>query len=283
MRPIITVSPDEAMDRETHRPLWLVKRSYALAIAGAGGSPIMAVEPRFFREYAERTDGLLLTGGAQRINPARFGECVYPGYGAGGWYGYGFSYTRDSMDISLCQAFLEVGKPIMGIGRGMHIINIVLGGTLYQELSVERPQTHPEGASHGIKVCKGSVLTQLVGCEATVNSYHKQAIKTLGEGLEEAAYSDDGLIEAIWHRTLPVFGVQWNPETHCTDDDRHFARQGASAMNTPPLVSLRKQLQIGWQMMKPLAGAPTDADTERPTDNALFNYFIRLCSREGQP
>ena len=281
MKPLILVSPDDAYDPESHRPLYLIKRSYSTALAGAGAMPVMPVETRFFREYAELADGLLLTDGTEEINPGRYGERARTTFGGKSWYAYPFSYTRDSVDIPLCRAFLEAKKPVMGIGRGMHVINVVLGGKPYQDIAEALNKEHPEGVRHKISVKSGSELEKLIGAEAEVNSYHHQAIKDLGEGLEAAAYSSDGLIEAVWHRELPVFGVQWNPETYKTDDEILLERNKRpieAAEVDPAKADLFRELH---KTMQPMPGCPTDADAARPSDNPLFNYFVALCGKEA--
>lgn len=225
-------------------------------------------------------DGLLLTDGNEDINPGRYGDLVDASYGGESWYSYPFSYTRDSMEIALCRAFLEAKKPIMGIGRGMHIINVVLGGKLHQDIAAQLQKEHPAGVKHQIAITGGSDLDKLMGGEAEVNSYHHQTIKTLGQGLEAAAYSEDGLIEAVWHKSLPVFGVQWNPETYQTDDETLLERNKKPpepVENDPALAEKFRDLH---KTMQPMPGYPTDADVERPDDNLLFNYFIGLCSKE---
>lgn len=283
MKPMILISPDDAYDQESHRPLYLSKRSYTTAISGAGGLAVMPVDPRLYDTYAELAQGLLLADGNDTINPARFGEAIGSGgkpRAPGAWYDFNIGYTRDSMDITLCRAFLKAGKPILGLGRGMHIINTVLGGTLYQTLQTHYEKEHPVGKSHAISIRSGSQLEKLLGNGCKVNSYHHQGIKTLGEGLEAAAWSKDGLVEAVWHKTLPVFGVEWNPELELSNDEEWMQKNSRFTGDPEMDPDLAARFRKRYELMKPMPGAPTDLDLVLSKDNPLFNYFVSLCKEE---
>lgn len=281
MRPIILVSPDDAFEPDVCRPLFMVKRSYTTAISGAGGLAVMPVEAKQCVEYAEIADGLLLTDDVQSINPGQFGELFdKDAYSTPVWY-HNFSHTRDSLDLALCRAFLEKKKPILGIGRGMHIINIALGGTLHQGINAAFPE-HGTQQAHTIHTVPGSTLSALLGASCTVNNYHHQAVKTLGRGLEAVAQTGDGLVEAIWHKELPVFGVQWNPETCGSEDEQ----TRAAYLQDPPCENAAelnryyiKLFEQTHTTMSPMPEHLVDKDIPLPTENAIMNYFVEACRR----
>lgn len=126
---------------------------------------------------------------------------------------------RDQFEMALCQEALKQGKPILGICRGMQLLNVLLGGTLIQEVHRQTKQRHlqkaaPEIATHTVELVPGSVLAQIFQTDSIqVNSYHHQAIQKLGKDLRATAFSEDGLIEGIEYTNAAcVLGVQWHPE-----------------------------------------------------------------------
>lgn len=283
MKPLILITGEDEFDPKSHNPFYLIKRSYGTAVAGAGGTAVMPLDPVQWASYAEMADGLLLTGGVD-VHPARYND-IFMDYdpNSGAPAPFVISVTRDSMDILLCQAFLRAGKPIMGIGRGLQVINVVLGGTMVQDIAILLQQEHPIGQHHWVSTTAGSQMQQLLGEKLEVNSYHHMAVKTLGNNLSVSAWSEDGLIEAIEHTSLPVFAVQWHPETYRTDDEEIRALHAGV---TEPIMTvdadeLAKQI-TATEHKKAIPGTKTDADVELPTDNALFNYFIALCQKEGK-
>jgi putative glutamine amidotransferase len=282
MKPLIIITPDDFNDPMSHRPFYLTKRSYASAVAGAGGSPYLALEARFYEDYAEMADGLLLAGSMYNVNPARYNESVRVPEGKTVFDAQAaLSFTKDSLDLTLCKAFLAKGKPIFGIGRGMEVLNVALGGSLYQDLEGDLKLKHPQGADYKVKTAEGSKLAELLGPEITVKNYNTQAIKELGEGLEAAACTENGIIEAVWHKELPVFGVMWHPETYKTSDDADWAENKDLIDPIEPDMELNARLMEFFKTKSPMTGFATDKDVERPTDNALFNYFIALCRKEA--
>lgn len=178
---------------------------YCQALAAVGAVPVLAscapAEPQ-----AARTDALLLTGGGD-LSPAYYTYHVPPAcISVSG-------QARDLYEMELLRAFIKLGKPVFGICRGMQLINVLLGGTLWEDLGTELANgAHTDGQMHGVKIAGGSWLRPLFGGEATVNSYHHQSCRRLAPGLTEAARAPDGIIEAFCHETLPVYGVQWHPE-----------------------------------------------------------------------
>ena len=166
--------------------------------------------------YAEFLDGLILQGGPD-IAPELYGDAPrHPD-----WVG---DIEHDAHQIRLFNQFLDAKKPILGICRGAQLINVALGGTLYQDISTELPHPQPHGrmrlerAIHEVEWSTESSLAQLYpGLRtADVLSIHHQAIKSLGKGLRvEARSAKDGVVEAIRLEDAPyVVGLQWHPECH---------------------------------------------------------------------
>ena len=173
-------------------------------------------------DYARALDALVLQGGAD-VSPASYGEEPLRGEWAG-------DRVRDVYEIELVHEFIEAGKPVLGICRGAQIINVALGGTLYQDVATQLPESQRhvsdeyERYLHEIRFTPGSRLARLyAGHERPrVTSIHHQSIRTLGRGLSVEAWSEpDGVVEAIrGGGERYVFAVQWHPEFH------HAGNQG---------------------------------------------------------
>ena len=197
--------------------------NYVKAIEKSGGLPLLLpfVEgDGAIDEFVFRCDGFLFTGGVD-IDPCRYGEEKKPTCGD-------IQPNRDTLEFKVFKKAFESGKPILGICRGAQLVNVALGGTLYQDLptEIESDILHrqKEGIldySHKIKVVKGTPLYALMGEERIKgNSFHHQAIKKLGEGLRVMANADDGVVEAVWYegdRYLRAY--QWHPERLYEADD----------------------------------------------------------------
>ena len=171
-------------------------------------------------DYARHLDGLVLQGGAD-VSPTSYGEEPLEAEWAG-------DRLRDEYEIELVHEFVEAGKPVLGVCRGLQLINVAFGGTLYQDLREQFPHSVPhltdryEKNLHSVSFEPGSSLARLYPgiADARVNSIHHQAIKTLGRNLRAEAHSQpDGVVEAIRHSgTGFVLGVQWHPEFHRPGD-----------------------------------------------------------------
>lgn len=171
-------------------------------------------------DYARHLDGLMLQGGAD-VSPLTYGEEPL----SRDWTG---DRMRDEYEIELLHEFIEAGKPVLGICRGLQLINVAMGGTLYQDINRQVAQAHRhltdayEKNLHAVRFEPGSALARMYPgvTEAQVNSIHHQSVKTLGRNLRVEAWSEpDRVIEAI-RGTRPgfVLGVQWHPEFHAPGD-----------------------------------------------------------------
>ena len=174
--------------------------------------------------YAQELDGLVLMGGSD-VCPETYGEkAIRPE-----WNG---DRIRDEYEIGLLNAFTAKRKPVLGVCRGAQVINVGLGGTLYQDLSTQAPHSlnHRnweiyEKNTHAVSLVPGSSLAKLYPgvTLAKTNSIHHQAVKDLGRNLVVEAWSEpDRIVEAIrWNGPAYVLGVQWHPEFH-PDGDRSY-------------------------------------------------------------
>ena len=155
--------------------------------------------------------GLVLTGG-EDVAPDRYGAAPHPRLGA-------VDPVRDAAEVALITAARARRLPILAICRGIQILNVALGGTLYQDLGSERPSSVPhsdETLRHAVRVEAGSLLERTLGTRlATVNSRHHQAIRDLAPGLKAVAWADDGVIEGVEPANTNeawIVAVQWHPE-----------------------------------------------------------------------
>ncbi|MGH3086976.1 MAG: gamma-glutamyl-gamma-aminobutyrate hydrolase family protein [Rubrobacteraceae bacterium] len=208
---------------EAPRPLGEYIRAdldYVEGVALAGGVPLVlppVAGARHVESLVASLDGLLLTGGSD-IDPGYYGEEPQPEM-------IGVTIPeRDEFEMALAEAALRRGLPIFGICRGMQLLNVVLGGTLYQDIPAQlggnalghRQKTIKRQPSHEIELSEGSWLSEVVGRDLIeVNSYHHQAIKNLADGLFVSARSADGVIEAVESMDFSegwFFGVQWHAE-----------------------------------------------------------------------
>jgi putative glutamine amidotransferase len=174
-------------------------------------------------DYVNALDGLVLQGGAD-IAPETYGEAPLNPE----WSG---DRIRDRYEIALFEEFVRQGKPVFGICRGCQLINVALGGTLYQDINTQVPETlqhrcdkRYEHNFHDLRVLPGSWLGSLYpGTDvAHINTIHHQAVKKPGDGLVVEAVSEpDGIVEALrWDGPSYVMGVQWHPEFMDPDDPK---------------------------------------------------------------
>jgi putative glutamine amidotransferase len=189
----------------------VVEQAYAAAVSLAGGTPrLLPCQEAPTAATLAGLDGLVLTGGGD-VEPERYGEVRRPETG-------GVDPERDRWELALVQQAFAAALPVLGICRGVQVINVACGGTLFQDLADVTPQQHlvphpRDEAVHTVRILGGSRLSMVE--DATwvgVNSIHHQAINRLGEDLVATAWAEDGLVEAVEHPTLPVLGVQWHPE-----------------------------------------------------------------------
>lgn len=214
---------------ETVPDSWMMSQRFILAPVVAGAIPwlipLLHTDTETLRSIYEHLDGLLLPGGAD-VDPSGYQEEPHP-------QTQGTDPPRDDVELKLVGWALEDGMPILGLCRGLQIINLALGGTLYQDLADELPGAikHDylpsagytrDRLSHDVRLVEGSKLAAIVG-ETTlpVNSMHHQGIRDLGRGLVPVAIAPDGLVEGIELPSHPfLVAVQWHPEARSALDAR---------------------------------------------------------------
>lgn len=191
--------------------------AYIRCITENGGVPLMLPvtdNENVIREYCDRVDAFLLTGGGD-IDPKYWGEELTEMSNKP-------SELRDFFDMTLTRYALESGKKILGICRGMQSIAILTGGTLYQDIYRQIPdkpelchsQKTPRCETHHkVSLAQYGLLYKIIGSrEAEVNSFHHQAVRSIGNDCIVTAKAPDGIIEGIEISGKPVIGVQWHPE-----------------------------------------------------------------------
>ena len=168
---------------------------YAAAIRRQGGCP------RFGASGGDCA-GLLLPGGGD-LDPALYGQ---PDRGS-----HPGDLRHDRLELALAREFLAAGKPVLGICRGLQVVNVALGGTLVQDLPGHSQQAGADRV-HPVTAVVGSLAAALWGRRFWVNSAHHQAAARPGTGLRVTARADDGTVEALEGEWLPVWAFQWHPE-----------------------------------------------------------------------
>jgi putative glutamine amidotransferase len=198
----------------------VMNQRYYHAVASAGGAPVLVPlldDLETLRAIYERTDGILIPGGVD-VDPEAFGEKPHERLGR-------IDPARDRVEIQLVKWAVEDDKPLLGLCRGLQVINVALGGTLYQDLEAEYPNAikhdyfptygySRDHLAHDVAVEAGSRMRHaLVDAAVPVNSMHHQGIKALASRLSPSAVAPDGLIEAAESTGESyIVGVQWHPE-----------------------------------------------------------------------
>lgn len=220
---------DPARPIFTGKTLQYIEQSVAHWLMGGGALPVMIPSPEgptqrsdvTLADYAQWLDGLVLMGGSD-VWPGSYGEEPLKPQ----WSG---DRIRDEYEIALAKAFVAAGKPVLGVCRGLQLLNVAFGGTLLQDIATQKPGalTHRDAALydqnfHQIQFCAGTRLAGLYAGqqEAKVNSVHHQGIRDLApDFIIEATAPADGMIEAVrWTGPSFVAAVQWHPEFHDPKD-----------------------------------------------------------------
>lgn len=194
-----------------------VPSRYLECLRRAGARPLLITAPEEGspEEALAPFDGLVLIGGGD-VEPARYGQAQHSEV-------YGVDPERDALEIALLEEADRTAMPVLAICRGLQLVNVAFGGTLHQHLpdvpGLDRHRPPPRGLIHEVKVAESSRLHEACGqAVLEASSWHHQGIDRLGEGLAPAAWSGDGLVEAIERPDGWVVAVQWHPEETAATD-----------------------------------------------------------------
>jgi putative glutamine amidotransferase len=278
-RPLIGVPTGrEKSQRFFGLALYIMNQTYVRALEQLGALPVLIplqMSEATLRGIFERLDGLLLPGG-EDMDPSTYHAERHPQLGA-------TDKERDRTELLLTEWALAEGMPVLGVCRGVQVINVACGGTLYQDLHSERPDFAKHDyfppnferfrISHAVKIEADSRLAHALGEQHEVNSMHHQGINRVGAGLRPVAVTDDGLVEAVEVPELPyVVGVQWHPE-ELARTDSHSSRLfydfvSAAANEWRDVVPLNWTAHLAelWQQARP---SQTVGATGSATNGAL--------------
>lgn len=220
-KPVIALTPYHNTEKDEP----YMRPAYLKAIRAAGGIPVilpLEADEEDLRQLVSHVDGILFTGGPD-VHPFYFGEETQRFCG-------NVSMKRDSMELLLLKIAMEMKKPILGICRGVQLLNIGLGGDIYQDINSQFEEdfpvahTQPFGydiPSHTVKVAEGTLLAEIVRSGTIrVNSMHHQAVRNVAPGFVASGFAPGGLVEAIEMPGYPfLLGVQWHPEYLWEQDD----------------------------------------------------------------
>lgn len=224
-KPVIGITT--AYDFEKYSS-WM-RDDYYDAVIRCGGVPVLIPatdEKSVWVEYLEVCDGLILSGGPD-VDATYFGKNNMP-------YANEISPIRDSMEIFIAKQAIDMDKPLLGICRGIQVINIAAGGSIFQDIYeenitgkqlIKHSQQAPRWFKiHNINIKHGTCLNSIFGEDALkVNSFHHQAVSEVAPGFTVNACADDGIIEAISHPDRKfILGVQWHPENLWRKDNSHL-------------------------------------------------------------
>ncbi len=198
---------DDLKVLEDH-PIDIYWALYSQAVSDAGGLPVNLPHDVDPAEFVERLDGILLTGGAD-MNPNTYGHEIDGSVKVDDF--------RDEFEFQLLDSALARQVPVLGICRGLQVINVHAGGTLHQHVPTHAVHTGDGSEpAHHVAFVPDTRLAGIYGTSRNVNSLHHQSIDVLGRNLVVAARSDDGGIEAIERLDAPIISVQWHPEMMAT-------------------------------------------------------------------
>ncbi|MGV9001932.1 MAG: gamma-glutamyl-gamma-aminobutyrate hydrolase family protein [Candidatus Saccharimonadaceae bacterium] len=231
MKPLIGITTKEIINQSEpwEASIYGQKRTYSEAVVAAGGIPIFIpfIPKDELKNLYERLDGILFAGGND-IDPLLYGQAPTP-------LTIEVSPERDYVESMLINWALADNKPIFAICRGFQLLNVQLGGNLYQDIPTELASADDHEIStkkqdyayiaHVLKIAPNSRLATITkSLDIMANSHHHQAIQKLADALQPTAWSEDGIIEAVEHpNRLFVVGVQCHPESLYTIDEKWTA------------------------------------------------------------
>lgn len=235
--PLIGISGRTKTAREANMPLKMLGDlhidlyhcDYARGVLAAGGIPLFLPSTGDPAIYVNRIDGLVLSGGAD-IEPHHYGQtrCADMFPSAKAHEAFKFftpEPSRDIFELGLLDSAAAIELPVLGICRGIQMLNVHGGGTLHQHVGYHAHMSQaPNSTPHGVNLLKGSLAASLYGHSIKVNSFHHQTVAEVADGYIATGYSDEGSIEALESEQMPWLGLQWHPELlDSRDSDPAFA------------------------------------------------------------
>ncbi len=246
MTPLIGISCGTFRDRDWCPPSYGHRQTYVDAVLRAGGAPLLIpplLDASALRAIYDRLDGLLLAGGGD-ISPNHYGDQPHERLGT-------IDPPRDMAELRLAHWAAADGKPMLGICRGVQLINVALGGSLYQDIPSQLETTidHSESytredwtfLAHPMTIAADSRLARYLGAtNMMINSLHHQAVRVVAPGLRAVAWAPDGVIEALEsERHIFIVGVQCHPEALQAEVDPRW--QGLFAAFVQSCADTRRQ------------------------------------------
>lgn len=214
-KPIIGIAGNERimLDHDAHEISYIPK-NFINGVQAAGGLPLILPigEPAIAKDYIQQIDKLILVGGHD-VTPKNYGHHPHQRLGE-------TNPARDAFELALITAATEQGKPILGVCRGMQLLNVAFGGTLIQDLSLRETTTFKHVQlptpfsvpTHFVHLQEDFAFRSFLPETYEVNSFHHQVVDRLGDDFFVAAKAEDGVVEAIQSKSRPIIGVQWHPE-----------------------------------------------------------------------
>lgn len=222
-KPLIIVTANYDYEKS----LSYIKNLYCEALVEAGAAPVLlplSMNQEVIEAYVDKCNGLMVVGGPD-VDPVYYGENNMP-------YNGELSPYRDVMEIALVKKAVLSNTPVFGICRGIQVLNVAMGGTLYQDLHqqikereiIKHAQSAPRWHNtHQVVIKKDTFMWEVYNTEKVpVNSFHHQAVKDIAPDFEPTAWSEDGIVEAIeYSKDSFAVGVQWHPEDLWQQQDLH--------------------------------------------------------------
>lgn len=218
-QPIIGIAANQRQVEMDTLPWSYVPSGFPNAIIEAGGMPLILPinKPEIAKQYVTMIDKLILTGG-QNVTPDFYNAEKDPNAEDD------YLLERDEFEIALIKEAIAQGKPIFAVCRGMQLMNVVLGGTLHQNIKNHWQTEDSDITTQSMEVVDKSIFSDIYDNNGMINSYHRQAIKDLAPDLKVIVRSpEDGIIEAVesTNPNMRYIGVQWHPELLIYSDKEH--------------------------------------------------------------
>ncbi len=217
-KPVILVTTGIMPHPMNQEHAFVVEENYMEAIRIGGGIPVLAGSSAIPEDYAEMADGLVLTGGGPphpRYFGSTFSDIAENDLKNMRVMASESNTKRDNLEFPILDAFVKRKKPVLGICRGYQILNVYTGGKMQLNFAYKHGVEHQCGVIHDVEATPDSVLGQIFGEKFLVNSYHWNVVSEVSDDWNVTARSQDGIVEGVQHKTLPMIGTQFHLERMC--------------------------------------------------------------------